>query len=449
MARFPNGFVWGTATAAYQIEGAVHADGRGASMWDTFSHTPDKTHTGDTGDIACDHYHRYGADIGLMKELGTQAYRFSIAWPRILPNGTGEVNQAGLDFYDKLVDKLCEANITPFATLYHWDLPQALQDNGGWTNRDTAAAFAQYADIVTRRLGDRVRHWITLNEPWCSAFLGYALGEHAPGVRDYGKALAAAHTLLLAHGQAVPVIRAAVPNAEVGITLNLTPAVPATNDPDDEAAAQRFDGFANRWFLDPVFGHGYPDDIGWWYRFFMPKIEDGDLQAIAAPLDFLGINYYFPMGVRAASLIENPLRFATMTPEEAAAQGYELTAMGWPVVPQGLADLLVRVQRDYQPSNVYITENGAAFADEVIDGEVQDERRVSYLREHFLAAHQALDAGVSLRGYFVWSLMDNFEWAYGYDQRFGIIHVDYETQQRTPKASAHWFQQVIATNAVE
>jgi beta-glucosidase len=449
MTRFPNGFVWGTATAAYQIEGAAHADGRGASIWDTFSHTPGKTLGGDTGDIACDHYHRYPADIALMQDLGMQAYRFSIAWPRILPNGNGHINEAGLDFYDKLVDTLLEANITPFATLYHWDLPQALEDAGGWTNRATVDAFAHYADVVARRLGDRVKQWTTLNEPWCSAFLGYGLGEHAPGLRDYGKALAAAHTLLLAHGKAVPAICAAVPGAQVGITLNLTPAVPATDTPDDEAAAQRFDGFVNRWFLDPLFGRGYPQDLIGWYRLFMPRIEADDMDMIAAPLNFLGINYYFPMGVRAASIMQNPLRFAMMTPEEGAAMGYELTAMGWPVVPQSLADLLVRVQRDYQPQKIYITENGAAFDDVVVDGAVHDERRVAYLREHVQAAHQAIEAGVPLGGYFVWSFIDNFEWAYGYDRRFGIVHVDYPTQQRTPKQSAHWYRQVIAANAVE
>jgi len=449
MARFPDGFVWGTATAAYQIEGAAHADGRGASIWDTFSHTPGKTANGDTGDVACDHYHRYGDDVVLMQQLGVQAYRFSIAWSRILPQGTGEVNEAGLDFYDKLVDTLLAANITPFVTLYHWDLPQALQDEGGWTNRATADAFAHYADIVARRLGDRVKHWITLNEPWCSAFLGHALGQHAPGSNDYSDALAAAHTLLLAHGKAVPVLRAAVLDAQVGITLNLAPGMPATDDPNDMEAVQRFDGFMNRWFLDPLYGRGYPDDVSWWYRFFTPRIEDGDLETIAAPLDFLGINYYFPVGVRDASLLENPLRFANMTTEEGIAQGYEMTAMGWPIVPQGLADLLVRVQRDYAPQVVYITENGAAFDDQMVDGQIQDERRLAYLREHFAAAHQAIEAGVPLRGYFVWSFMDNFEWAYGYDKRFGIVHVDYPTQQRTPKASAHWYQQVIAANAVE
>jgi beta-glucosidase len=449
MARFPDGFVWGTATAAYQIEGAAHEDGRGASIWDTFSHTPGKTANGDTGDVACDHYHRYPDDVALMQQLGVQAYRFSIAWPRILPHGTGEVNEAGLNFYDKLVDTLLAANITPFVTLYHWDLPQALQDEGGWTNRTTADAFAHYTDVVARRLGDRVKHWITLNEPWCSAFLGHALGQHAPGTRDYSDALAAAHTLLLAHGKAVPVLRAAVPDAQVGITLNLAPGLPATDDPNDIEAVQRFDGFMNRWFLNPVYGHGYPDDVSWWYRFFMPKIEDGDLETIAAPLDFLGINYYFPVGVRAASLLENPLRFANMTPDEAVAQGYEMTAMDWPIVPQGLADLLARVQRDYAPQTIYITENGAAFDDEVVDGQIHDERRLAYLREHFQAAHQAIEAGVPLRGYFVWSFMDNFEWAYGYDKRFGIVHVDYPTQQRTPKQSAHWYQQVIAANTVE
>lgn len=449
MARFPDGFIWGTATAAYQIEGAVNEDGRGPSIWDTFSHTPGKILNSDTGDMACDHYHRYEQDVALMKRLGMHAYRFSIAWPRVLPQGTGQVNEAGLDFYDRLVDTLLAANIQPFVTLYHWDLPQALQDNGGWTNRDTSSAFADYTNIVVRRLGDRVKHWITLNEPWVSAFMGHALGEHAPGLTDYRKALQAAHYLLLAHGESVPAIRSAAPDAEVGITLNLSPAVAASESENDIAAAHRFDGFLNRWFLDPVFGRGYPEDMMRLYSIFAPKVDANDLQLIGAPLDFLGVNFYFPVAVRAASLFKNPLRFDLLTPEEGAALGFELTAMEWPVVPHALTELLVRVHHDYAPPAIYVTENGAAFDDELIDGEVNDERRIAFLREHFKAAHRALEAGVPLRGYFIWSLMDNFEWAHGYSKRFGIVYVDYETQQRIPKASAEWVRQVIATNTVE
>ena len=449
MARFPDNFLWGAATAAYQIEGAVHEDGRGPSIWDTFSHTPGKVHNGDTGDVACDHYHRWQEDVALMKRLGLQAYRFSIAWPRILPEGTGAINPRGLDFYDKLVDALLAANITPFVTLYHWDLPQALQDQGGWTNRETANAFAEYAGIVVHRLGDRVKHWITLNEPWVSAFMGHALGEHAPGLQKYPAALQAAHHLLLGHGLAVPRIRDAAPDSQVGITLNLSPAIPLSDSQEDRDAVQRFDGFLNRWFLDPVFGRGYPEYMVSLYSIFSPKLNGGDPQTIAAPIDFLGINYYFPIAVRAASILKNPLRFETLTPEDATKMGLDLTAMDWPVVPQGLSDLLQRVQRDYNPPAIYITENGAAFDDEVIDGDVHDERRIAYLREHFKAAHQALEAGVPLRGYFVWSLLDNFEWAHGYSKRFGVVYVDYATQQRIPKASAEWYRQVIAANAVE
>jgi beta-glucosidase len=449
MATFPDNFVWGAAMAAYQIEGAVGEDGRGPSIWDTFSHTPGKTLNGDTGDAACDHYHRWQDDIALMQSLGLHAYRFSIAWPRVLPQGAGQVNNAGLDFYDKLVDALLAADITPFVTLYHWDLPQALQDHGGWAHRDTATAFATYAEVVAKRLGDRVTHWITLNEPWVSAFLGYALGEHAPGFTEYGTALQAAHHLLLGHGLAVPVLRSVSPAAQIGITLNASPAIPATPSADDEAAAQRFDGFLNRWFLDPVFGRGYPDDMAGLYSILMPRINDGDLDTIAAPLDFLGINYYFPMMVRAVPLTTNLLRFALPTYEEAAATGVEMTAMGWPVVPTGLLDVLLRVEHDYHPPAIYITENGAAFDDEVIDGTVHDERRIAYLQSHLGAAHMAIEGGVPLQGYFVWSLLDNFEWAHGYSKRFGIVYVDYPTQRRIPKASAHWYRQVIAANAVE
>lgn len=449
MARFPDGFLWGAATAAYQIEGAVNEDGRGLSIWDTFTHTEGSTISGHTGDVACDHYHRYREDVALMKRIGLQAYRFSVAWPRIFPQGTGEINQAGLDFYDRLVDELLAANITPFVTLYHWDLPQVLQDQGGWTSRSTAEAFAHYADIVTRRLGDRVKHWITVNEPSVSAFFGHALGEHAPGIQKYSTALQAAHHLLLAHGLAVPAIRAAAPNPKIGITLNLTPAVPASDTPEDQGAAQRLDGFWNRWFLDPIYGRGYPQDIRGVYSIFMPSIDEADLLAIAAPIDFLGINYYFPVAVRAASIFKNPLRFELITPEEGAAMGYEFTAMEWPIAPRGLTDLLCRIQRDYGPSSIYITENGAAFDDELVDGHVDDPRRVAYLRSHTRAAHAALEAGVPLDGYFVWSLLDNFEWAFGYDKRFGIVYVNYETQQRVPKASAEWYRQVIALNTVE
>ncbi|WP_026370204.1 GH1 family beta-glucosidase [Kallotenue papyrolyticum] len=446
--QFPDDFVWGAATAAYQIEGAVDEDGRAPSIWDTFSHTPGKTWNGDTGDVACDHYHRWPEDVQIMRDLGLEAYRFSIAWPRVIPGGWGQPNPRGLDFYDSLVDALLAANITPFVTLYHWDLPQALQDRGGWANRDTVEAFLEYAEAVVQRLGDRVTHWITHNEPQVVAFVGHALGLHAPGLTDQRTALQVAHHLLLSHGRAVPLLRSARAGMQVGITLNLSPVVPASQQPEDQRAAALYDALINRWFLDPVFGRGYPQELLAQLGDLAPQMADNDLDMIAASLDFLGVNYYFPSYVRAVPPQQAPLGVATLTPEELAARGFELTAMGWPIVPDGLRDLLVHVHREYAPRAIYITENGAAFDDQVVDGAVQDQRRIAYLREHLLAASAAIQEGVPLRGYFVWSLMDNFEWAYGYSKRFGIVYVDYATQQRIPKASAEWYRRVIAENRV-
>ncbi len=446
--HFPDDFIWGVATASYQIEGAVHEDGRGESIWDRFSHTPGKTHNGDTGDVACDHYHRWPEDVKLMQALGVQAYRFSIAWPRVIPQGWGQPNPQGLDFYDSLVDALLQANITPFVTLFHWDLPQALQDRGGWANRDTVEAFVEYVEAVVQRLGDRVTHWITHNEPSVFSMLGHYLGVHAPGLTDQRTALQVAHHLLLSHGRVVPMLRSARDGAQVGITLNLSPMVPASESEADQRAAAVFDGINNRWFLDPLYGRGYPQEIVAALGDTAPAIADGDLDIIAAPTDFLGINYYFPQYVRAASQDESPLGFAALEPEELAARGHQLTAMGWPVVPQGLRDLLVRVHHDYAPRAIYITENGAAFDDEARDGSVDDQARIAYLRDHLLAASEAMQEGVPLRGYFVWSLMDNFEWAHGYSKRFGLIYVDYTTQERIPKASADWYRRVIEEDAV-
>ncbi len=446
--RFPDDFVWGAATAAYQIEGAVNEDGRGPSIWDTFSHTPGKTLNGDTGDVACDHYHRWQDDVKLMQELGLPAYRFSIAWPRVLPEGTGQPNERGLDFYDRLVDALLAANITPFVTLYHWDLPQALQDRGGWPNRDTVEAFVEYTDVVAGRLGDRVTYWITHNEPWVSGFLGHYRGEHAPGLTDLRVALQAVHHLLLSHGRAIPVLRSAREAVQVGITLNLSPAYPVTPSPEDQAAARRHDGYQNRWFLDPVYGRGYPEDMLQLYGDLLPQMEASDLDIMAAPTDFLGVNYYNPARVRAAPFTANPLGYSTRSAKELAAEGREITAMGWEGAPETLTGLLLRLHHDYGPRAIYITENGAAFDDQVTNGRVHDPRRIAFLRSHFQAAHEALSRGVPLRGYFVWSLMDNFEWAYGYSKRFGIVYVDYETQARIPKDSAYWYQRVIAENAV-
>lgn len=447
--QFPKQFVWGSATSSYQIEGAVHEDGRSESIWDRFSHTPGKIVDGSNGDVACDHYHRWREDIALMKELGLQSYRFSIAWPRILPNGRGQVNQAGLDFYSRLVDTLLENNITPFATLYHWDLPQVLEDQGGWPVRATGEAFVEYADVVTRHLGDRVKHWITHNEPWCASLLDYQIGKHAPGRTEWPAGLAASHHLLLSHGWAVPVIRRNSPGAEVGITLNLTPAVPASPSEADFQAYRHFDGYFNRWFLDPLYGRHYPADMvadyqaaGYLPPEGLPWVQDGDLCAIATLTDFLGVNYYNRAVLRAEEKGNLPITVHK-------APQSEWTDMDWEVYPEGLYDILVRLHFDYQPRKIFITENGASYSDGPdAEGRIPDQRRLKYLRDHFAAAHRAIGTGVPLAGYFVWSLMDNFEWDQGYKQRFGIVWVDYETQQRIPKDSALWYKQVIADNGV-
>lgn len=440
--RFPEGFLWGAATAAYQVEGAVNEDGRSPSIWDTFSHTPGKITNNDTGDVACDHYHRYAEDIDLMAHLGLKAYRFSIAWPRILPQGTGQVNQVGLDFYDRLVDGLLAKGILPFATLYHWDLPQALQDRGGWPERSIVDAFVSYADVVSRRLGDRVRHWMTLNEPWVISFLGYGNGMHAPGIADEAAFLRAAHHLLLAHGHAVPVLRAnSDAQTQIGMVLSLGWVDSASNSPEDQAAARRHDGFFNRWFLDPIFKGAYPDDMVKVFGASMPSVSDEDMRIIATPFDFLGVNYYTRSVVAAGQ--EPPFR-----PRMERPAG-EYTEMDWEVYPLGLYNLLTRLHREYGPRAMYITENGAAFKDELsADGKVIDPRRLAYLRAHFEQAHRAIGDGVPLRGYFVWSLMDNFEWGYGYTKRFGITYIDYPTQRRILKQSGEWYREVIRSNAL-
>jgi beta-glucosidase len=448
--HFPEGFLWGAATSSYQIEGAWQEDGKGESIWDRFAHTPGKIIDGSNGDVACDHYHRWQDDIALMKGLGLHAYRFSIAWPRILPQGVGAANQPGIDFYSRLVDGLLEAGITPFATLYHWDLPQAIQERGGWPQRFAAEAFVEYADVITRALGDRVKHWITHNEPWCSGLLSHQIGEHAPGWRDWYAGLAASHHILLSHGWAVPVIRRNSPDAEVGVTLNFTVATTAVRTPENLAAVRVFDGYFNRWFLDPVYGRRYPADMVYAYQKagVLPAsgldfVVDGDLEAIAAHTDFLGVNYYSRAVLKAAADGES---FPVDDPEHATL---ERTDMGWEIYPQGLYDLLCRLHFEYQPAKLYVTENGASYADAPgVDGRVHDTRRIDYLRAHFIKAREAMAAGAPLAGYFVWSLMDNFEWAKGYTERFGSVWVDYETQVRILKDSALWYQQVIADNAV-
>ena len=463
--QFPGDFLWGSATASYQIEGAVHEDGRAPSIWDTFSHTPGKVLDGDTGDVAVDHYHRVAEDVALMRDLGLQAYRFSVAWPRIVPAGTGEVNQAGLDFYSDLVDRLVAAGIEPVVTLYHWDLPQALEDQGGWTNRATAYAFAEYARVVARVLGDRIHLWTTLNEPWCSSFLGYASGVHAPGVTDPAAALAAVHHLNLAHGLAATAIREELgADTPVSITLNLHVTRAASYDPADVEAKRRIDTIANEVFLGPLLEGAYPERVfadtasvsDWSF------IQDGDLDLIKVPIDLLGVNYYSTGRVQHGT---PPVGDGTPGPDghrssevsawvgadqvEWLKQPGPYTAMGWNIEPQGLVDLLLELHERYPALPLAVTENGAAFYDTVTeDGRVHDVERVAYLHDHLDAVGEAMDKGVDVRGYFVWSLFDNFEWAYGYDRRFGVVHVDYDTQVRTLKDSARWYRELVRTGEI-
>ena len=434
--RFPPGFLFGTATAAYQIEGGHDADGKGPSIWDTFSRVPGAISTGETGDVACDHYHRWREDVALQRDLGCNAYRLSISWPRVMPAGSGAVNEPGLAFYDRLIDELLKNGIRPFVTLYHWDLPQALQERGGWSAPETVAAFGRYADVVARRLGDRVRDWMTLNEPEVVAFAGHYVGVHAPGIRDFKTAVGVSHHLLLAHRTAAEAIRAAHADARVGIALNLSPCDPASDAPADADAAARMDGYLNRWFLDPLFGRGYPKDMLELYR---PYFDRGhELDGYDGALDFLGVNYYSRRIVRAGA---GPLRADRVDPE-----GAEHTAIGWEVHPASFRKLLVRLHRDYAPRHMYVTENGAAYDDVLVDDRVEDPARVAFLASHFEAAATAVAEGVPLRGYFIWTLMDNFEWSHGTSKRFGIVHTDYPTQRRRVKASGDWYRRLIAAH---
>jgi len=441
-AAFPPGFRFGAATAAYQIEGSVAADGRGPSWWDRFAHTPGRIADGSSGDVACDHYRRWPEDIAWMQRLGLGAYRFSVAWPRVMPGGRGRVNAAGLDFYDRLVDALLEAGITPYATLYHWDLPLPLADAGGWQSRDTAAAFAEYAQCVVARLGDRVARWATLNEPRCCAWVGHLEGRHAPGLQNLRATLAAAHHLLLAHGLAVQALRATQPGASLGIVLDVKPYTAAMPGPEHSAAARRADGVFNRWFLDPLFRGSYPSDIAADCAAELPPILGNDLRLISQPLDHLGINYYTRGHVRHDALRPHPHT------SEMPVPGAHLSTMGWEDWPDGLAAMLVRIHREYAPRALYVAENGAAEPDEVdADGGVRDPARTRYLAGHLAACTRALAAGVPLDAYLVWSLMDNFEWGRGYTQRFGLLHVDYATQQRRAKDSAWAYRDFIAAHA--
>lgn len=445
---FPPDFLWGAATSSYQIEGALHEDGRGSSIWDLFAAMPGKVYQGQNGEPAADHYHRMPDDVALMAALGLNAYRFSIAWPRILPAGTGAINQRGLDFYDRLVDELLARGITPAVTLYHWDLPSPLHEQGGWLNRDTALAFADYAEVVARRLGDRVDWWITHNEPWCAAFLGYGIGVHAPGMQDMSAACAAGHHLLLSHGLALPRLRANVRStAQLGITLNLYPIYSGDDRQETREAVERADAFSNRWFLDPLFRGRYPDGLFAAMCVAEPPIQAGDLETIAAPIDFLGVNYYSRKVVRALPADAATSEWAPNGYDEIMVPGAAYTQMGrgWEIYPPGLTDLLVRLKQDYAPRALAVTENGAAFEDQWNgDGQVSDPLRLQYVRDHLQALGHALAQGVPVRGYFLWSLMDNFEWGEGYSKRFGVVYIDYPSQRRVIKDSGHWYAAFLA-----
>ncbi|MCW2916262.1 MAG: beta-glucosidase [Actinomycetia bacterium] len=440
LSFLPAHFVWGAATSSYQIEGAVAEDGRSPSIWDTFSHTPGKIDGDDHGDIACDHYHRWPEDIELMKRLGVDAYRFSVAWPRVVPGGDGPVNPAGLAFYDRLVDALLDAGITPYPTLYHWDLPQVLQDRGGWPARDTAEHFAAYASHVAEALGDRVTHWTTLNEPLCAAWIGHLEGRHAPGFTDITAAVPAGYHLLLGHGLATQAIRAAVPGASIGIVNNLSACEPASDSEADVAAAHRFDGHCNRWWLDPIHGRGFPQDMIEVYGVDLPE-RPGDLAAMAAPLDWQGLNYYFPSVVADDPTGPPPFTRGIREP------GVRRTALDWEVRAEGLERLLMRLTEDYGARQIYVTENGSAWQDVVgPDGQIHDPDRTRYLEEHLAACGRAIRRGAPLAGYFAWSLLDNFEWANGFDKRFGLVYVDYPTQTRTIKGSGHYYADIIQSH---
>jgi beta-glucosidase len=459
---FPRGFLWGAATASYQIEGAAAEDGRTPSIWDTFSHQPGRIVNGDTGDKACDHYHRLDDDLDLIRDLGLQSYRFSVAWPRIQPDSSGNVNQRGLDFYDRLVDGLLARNVKPALTVYHWDLPQWIEDRGGWRSRETVDRFVDYAAIVARHLGDRVPMWMTHNEPWCSAWLGYGNGIFAPGIADQSAAAAAHHHLLLSHGRAVPVLRSILPrSAQVGIALNMIHIYPASSDPRDVAAARFADAHLNRSTCSPLFEGRYPEDAGAASAIWADPdvVRAGDLAEISAKIDFLGINNYHPRRVadpdslaalRSEGLFgaDNPLLAFGLRMADVEPFDVSRNVMGWPIEPAGLRDLLLRIARDWSVP-IYVTENGSPFADYVSpEGKVNDPRRIAYLEGHLRAVAEAIAGGADVRGYFYWSLFDNFEWSSGYFPRFGLVYVDYPTSQRIPKASSRWYRDVIRANAV-
>jgi beta-glucosidase len=442
MPQFPRDFLWGTATASYQIEGGVTEEGRGASIWDSFCAIPGRIFNSQNGDVACDHYHRYQEDVGLMKELGLKAYRFSIAWPRVFPEGKGRPNRAGVDFYNRLIDELVRNEVDPMATLYHWDLPQALQDNGGWANRDTMDRFVDYADFSFRSFGDRVKKWVTHNEPWVAAYAGNFLGRHAPGLKDLSLAVQVSHHLILSHARVVERYKSVKdPKGEIGISLNLYPTYPATNAEGDREAAALVDEYHNRWFLDPILKGRYPEGLLRLFRQKLgsPIVMPGDMDSIAAnPCDFVGINYYFRKVIRKSE--NHPiLGFEEVKPETS-----RYTEMNWEIFPEGLYVLLMDIKDRYNNPRIYITENGAAFKDEMREGDlVRDPDRIDYLKGHIEQVHRAMRDGVRVLGYYVWSFMDNFEWAFGYSKRFGLFRVEYGTQKRTWKQSARWYKDVI------
>ncbi|NLV74662.1 MAG: beta-glucosidase [Chloroflexi bacterium] len=438
--QFPDGFLWGTATASFQIEGGRKE--RGDSIWDDFCAWPGKVVDGDTGDVADDHYHRYQQDVDLLKAFNANTYRFSISWPRVLPQGTGEVNHVGLDFYSRLVDALLAAGIEPFITLYHWDLPSALQRLGGWVNRDTVYRYVDYAEIVAKKLGDRVRYWITHNEPWVAAILGHHEGVHAPGWTDHSLALQVGHHLLLSHGLAMPLLHQLTKaGSRLGITLNLSQVYAASDKTEDIEAAKRYDGHLNRWYLDPVLLGNYPQDIWQQLGWRVPRIAPQDMDIIGTPIDFLGINNYSRAVIGHSDEGENHIQ--SIRPKG------EYTAMDWEVYPQGIKALLVRVTREYGAPDLYVTENGCAYEDTISDdGQVHDPQRVDFFRRYLKACHEAITEGVQLKGYLAWSLLDNFEWSFGYSRRFGITYVDYATQERIPKDSAKFLSEVFRSNSL-
>ncbi|MDB5908820.1 MAG: beta-glucosidase [Massilia sp.] len=436
---FASDFLWGCSTSAYQIEGGATADGRVASIWDTFCARAGTIRDGSSGAVACDHFHRWPEDLDIGRGLGLNAYRFSVSWPRIFSEAGGKPNRKGIDFYDRLVDGMLERGLQPWLTLYHWDLPQFLQERGGWAERDTVHAFVEFADTMSASLGDRVKHWITHNEPWCTAIHGHFEGVHAPGVADFKTALQVSHHVLLSHGLALPAIRANVPGAQAGIALSLHPLRAASDKPADIAATRRHDGLRNRWFLDPLYGRGYPADILEYCAASAPRVLAGDLEAIAAPTDFLGVNYYFP------EIIEDAPGAAPLGARVVAPPDVLRTAFGWEVSPAGLTELVARIQRDYAPGPLYITENGSTW-DDFVDahGEIDDTERRNYLIRHLAAVRDAIAQGIPIKGYFAWSLLDNFEWAEGYIRRFGLTHVDFATQQRRLKLSGKWYRDFLA-----